>query len=233
MEDNWDINPDTGQRWKRGEKRADGYTFSRFGKKKKDGSRTLVFIRDWEEFLAKERKANKKSAKKIATVKASLPKRVNPLTGEEFVFGDLNEEGTHFFDSYGGRNGKKGYRGEQWHPVSYKFNFFIGQILTNAKRRAKKSGLPFNLTREYLINIWPSDGKCPVFGVDLVYLANDGKKRTRQKATASLDKFYPEMGYVEGNVAWISIRANEIKTNASTKQVRSVANWMRRIEGLG
>ena len=93
MEDNWDINPKTGQRWKRGEKRADGYTFSRFRGKKKDGSRQLVFIRDWEEFLAKERRNNAKSKKKVAVERRSLPKRVNPLTGEEFVFGDLNEEG--------------------------------------------------------------------------------------------------------------------------------------------
>jgi len=229
MEDNWDINPNTGQRWKRGEKRADGYTFSSFGKKKKDGSRQLVFIRDWEEFLAKQRKYRRN----LINEKRSYPKRVNPLTGEEFVFGDLNEEGTHFFTSYGGHKGENGYRGEQWLPVSSKFKFFVGHALSKAKQRAKKSGVPFNLTREYLTEIWPSDGKCPVFGLDLVYLENAGKKRTRQKATASLDKFYPELGYVEGNVAWISIRANQIKTSASTKQVRSVANWMRRIEGLG
>ena len=242
MEDNWDINPNTGQRWKRREKRADGYTFSRFGGKKKDGSRQLVFIRDWDEFLAKERESNKKEQRKLAIKKGqrklaikkgNYPRRVNPLTGAEFVFGDLNEEGTHFFGKYGGAGGKGRYRGEKWYPVSYKFRYFVSGTLGKAKQRAKKSQTPFNITLEYLMEIWPSDGKCPVFGVDLVYLENAGKKGTRQKATASLDKFYPEKGYVKGNVAWISIRANEIKANASTKQVRSVATWMRHIEGLG
>ncbi|MFW2436806.1 MAG: hypothetical protein ACN4FJ_02990 [Parvibaculales bacterium] len=142
----------------------------------------MVFIRDWEAFSAKNRENVKKSKRKITIEKRNFPKRVNPLTGEEFVLGDLNEEATHFFYTYGGDTGPKGYRGEKWHPVSYKFRYFVRNASNKAKQRARKSQTPFNITLEYLMEIWPSDGKCPVLGIDLVFLETAGKKRTRQHA---------------------------------------------------
>ena len=57
-----------------------------------------------------------------------------------------------------------------------------------------------------------------------------GGKRTRQGATASLDRFDPKKGYVEGNVVWILVRANEIKTNATIAEIVMVAHWMERSE---
>ncbi len=43
---------------------------------------------------------------------------------------------------------------------------------------------------------------------------------------ASIDKFYPQLGYVNGNVSVISRRANTIKGDSRSEQVLRVALWM-------
>ena len=67
--------------------------------------------------------------------------------------------------------------------------------------------MPYNITEEYLKSIWPKDNKCPVLGT----LFKSGKANKYQLPT--LDKIYPKKGYVKGNVAVISFRANQIKSD--------------------
>lgn len=43
---------------------------------------------------------------------------------------------------------------------------------------------------------------------------------------AHLDRLDPKLGYTEGNVAWISARANRIKYDATTTELRQIADWM-------
>ena len=76
-----------------------------------------------------------------------------------------------------------------------------------AKGRSKKYNLPYNITEEYLKSIWPKDNKCPVLGT----VFKSGKTNKHQLPT--LDKIYPQKGYVKGNVAVISFRANQIKSD--------------------
>jgi hypothetical protein len=45
-------------------------------------------------------------------------------------------------------------------------------------------------------------------------------------SSPSLDRFYPERGYVAGNCFVISSLANRIKNNATAPQVAQVAVWM-------
>lgn len=81
-------------------------------------------------------------------------------------------------------------------------------------------GIPFEVTQEYLESIWT--GVCPVFGIK-VALGGDGKGSHH---SAHLDKFKPELGYVEGNVTWISGRANRIKYDASLSELKQLVAWM-------
>lgn len=48
-------------------------------------------------------------------------------------------------------------------------------------------------------------------------------------ASPSLDCIIPEKGYVTGNHAVISHRANTIKTNATVEELRKVADWLERM----
>lgn len=90
-----------------------------------------------------------------------------------------------------------------------------------ARTRARKSGVPFNITNEYIHAIYT--GVCPVLGAQLVV----GTGRTH-KFSPSIDKFVPELGYVEGNVAIVSHRANAIKSDASAEEIEKVLNWVKK-----
>ena len=43
----------------------------------------------------------------------------------------------------------------------------------------------------------------------------------------SLDRLRLDLGYTEGNVNWISMRANYLKQDASSDEILKVANWLK------
>ncbi len=45
-------------------------------------------------------------------------------------------------------------------------------------------------------------------------------------ASPSLDRLEPTRGYVKGNVAVISYRANRIKTDATAEELQRVLDWV-------
>lgn len=92
-------------------------------------------------------------------------------------------------------------------------------LLSSAKQRAKEAGLPFTITEEDII-IPPC---CPVLGIPLQRKA----KRGGGDNSPSLDRIVPELGYVPGNIAVISNRANRIKSNATAEEIERVAAWLR------
>ena len=90
-----------------------------------------------------------------------------------------------------------------------------------AKDRARRLGLPFDLDKDYVAAIIPD--ACPVFGTPFLFI---GGKRTRPDSP-TIDRVQPSKGYVKGNVAVISMRANAIKSNASADEIQRVADWLR------
>lgn len=103
----------------------------------------------------------------------------------------------------------------------YKQNNPEKQLLSNAKQRAKKIGLPFNITLE---DIFIPD-YCPILGIKLG--TTDGGKG-QVDDSPSLDRIRPEEGYVKGNIAVISMRANVIKNSGSAEEHRKIADWIER-----
>jgi hypothetical protein len=89
--------------------------------------------------------------------------------------------------------------------------------LVRAKRRAPKCGVPFNLTIE---DLPPIPDICPVLGVPLVC----GEGRVVPESL-TLDRMDPSLGYVRGNVMWLSHRANAMKQDASLEQLQQFARW--------
>lgn len=86
------------------------------------------------------------------------------------------------------------------------------RMLSSARRRARREGTPFNLTEDD-INIPET---CPALGIPL----QRGVGGPRDGSPA-LDRFIPNRGYVRGNVAVISHRANSVKGTYTTDQLRS------------
>ena len=90
-----------------------------------------------------------------------------------------------------------------------------------AKARAIKRGLPFDLTSNFINSITPTH--CPVFGTEFKFIYN--KQICSESAT--LDRLRPDKGYVQDNVAVISMKANTIKNAYNSDDVYAVAVWMR------
>lgn len=80
------------------------------------------------------------------------------------------------------------------------------RIFYSARARAKQRGLKFTIS--------PSDIQiplvCPVLGIEL-----EVHKKTMRDNSPTLDRIYPDRGYVPGNVAVVSLRANRLKSDCS------------------
>lgn len=100
--------------------------------------------------------------------------------------------------------------------------FHIAQLRYTTKRRAKLKGVPFDIDTKYLIAIAPD--YCPIFKIPLKW--GYGGVGHATDDCPSLDRIIPERGYVKGNVAWISNKANQIKSDATEKELYAVADWL-------
>lgn len=100
----------------------------------------------------------------------------------------------------------------------------IVRALQGARYRAKRDNVTYNLTKEYLLSITPD--QCPIFHTPFIWGASGmGVGKTKQDAP-TLDRIVPELGYVEGNVAFISYRANRIKDNGTMEEHYAIADWI-------
>ena len=90
-------------------------------------------------------------------------------------------------------------------------------MIQTAKLRSKKQGIPFDLEEDD----FEIPTHCPVFGMEMK--PGVGKM---SDISPSLDKIVPSVGYVKGNVAVISWKANRLKSNAAPKEIRRLADWM-------
>lgn len=93
-------------------------------------------------------------------------------------------------------------------------------LYRNAKSRAKKKGVPFNITKAEILELI-GDGKCPIFGTPYNLSA-----RRISDTSANLDRTFPDLGYTKRNCVVMSNIANRIKTNATTEELRKVLVWM-------
>jgi hypothetical protein len=92
-------------------------------------------------------------------------------------------------------------------------------LLKNAKTRARKNGLDFNLTIEdIIIPLY-----CPIFGTKIIL-----KKDTNQRGQTqrnydgpSIDRIEGNRGYVKGNIVICSWRANLFKGQMTFAQIKA------------
>jgi hypothetical protein len=101
---------------------------------------------------------------------------------------------------------------------------WLSRSLSAAKGRARKQGVPFALTRKYMRTLMADT--CPALGCPLVYNKRGGQVWN----SATIDKINPALGYVPGNVAVISMRANRIKSNATADELQAITTWLKEIE---
>lgn len=92
------------------------------------------------------------------------------------------------------------------------------QLYRRAFARAKKYGVPCTITANDII----IPDVCPILGIPLIWTDKQGGHPN----SPSLDRFDPKLGYVPGNIAVISKRANAMKYDASIDDVRKLLKWM-------
>jgi hypothetical protein len=95
------------------------------------------------------------------------------------------------------------------------------EMLHQARRRAKQSGVPCTITKEDIkIPVY-----CPVLGIKLTAGTSGDCD-----AAPSLDRFNPALGYIPENIFVISKRANTLKNNGTIEEHKNVLEWMQRTE---
>lgn len=98
----------------------------------------------------------------------------------------------------------------------------VGEIsmdfYSSIKRHAKSRNLEFNLSIEYLWNLFIlQDRKCALSGVELYF----PKRRViNSKKTASLDRIDSLKGYIEGNVQFVHKYINIMKQDFSQQEYK-------------
>jgi len=96
----------------------------------------------------------------------------------------------------------------------------------DAKNRARSLKIPFNLTTEYIKSITPSDMICPALGIQMKV---GGDFKNSMIRAPSLDRLIPELGYVKGNIAVVSTRANTLKRDATPEELMKVAKFYAKV----
>lgn len=93
----------------------------------------------------------------------------------------------------------------------------------NARKRAAFKNVPFQVARPDILAV--AGDICPVFGVRLRYVGGG----MHSSNSATLDRLVPHLGYVPGNIAVVSYRANTIKNDATPEELLAVAFWAERV----
>jgi len=102
------------------------------------------------------------------------------------------------------------------------FEFRLKRTLCSCKVRAKKANVPFSITLQDLIDMFPADNLCPVLKVPFVWGTKDNKD-----LSPSLDRMIPELGYVKGNIKFISYKANRIKNDSTVEILENLIKYMK------
>ena len=100
----------------------------------------------------------------------------------------------------------------------------LKHLILRVRARARKHGLEFGLTLEYLQTLQVST-HCPVLGIPLKWGTSETKN---DPGIISLDRIDSSKGYVEGNVQFMSLRANLLKSNATIEELQKVVDFLRR-----
>ncbi len=95
---------------------------------------------------------------------------------------------------------------------------FICRALENKHGSCRKNNIPFNLTHAYLKQLWETQRGLCYWLQRSMYAVQSGIHQHPMKPT--LDRLYPERGYVIGNVVWASQLANLGRGNLPPDEFR-------------
>ena len=114
---------------------------------------------------------------------------------------------------------------EKGHVFEGQSGTIRAQLLYSARRRAKQTGLAFDLS---LSDIRIPD-RCPVLQIKLEKALRKSRSRRARINAPSVDRIDPNRGYTKDNIGIISHRANNLKRDGSAEEHIKVAEFMEKM----
>ena len=105
-------------------------------------------------------------------------------------------------------------------------SWFSNVILRAASGRKSRTSIvkKVDITIDYIWELFLyQNKKCALSGVDL-FLPKNNSKSELKKANASIDRIDSSLGYVKGNVQWVTKTINIMKNTMSQEEFISVCN---------
>lgn len=99
-------------------------------------------------------------------------------------------------------------REDAWTHVKQDYKHRCRKLCDMAKFRAKTQGLTFNLSTEYLIELWELQNGCCALSGRIFELERPEKFETVKANAPSLDRIQPNKGYVKENVRFVCYQVN-------------------------
>ena len=103
-------------------------------------------------------------------------------------------------------------------------NLMFGQAFRKARARASKRGIPFSITKDYIINLFKEQGgKCYYSGLD-INIIKSNEKDLMDPMKMTIDIINHKAGYVPGNVVWCAYCINSLKQRMNVESMVSICN---------
>lgn len=99
----------------------------------------------------------------------------------------------------------------------------LNQLLQASRERARAKDREHDICLEDLIEAYPEDGKCPVYGFPLEWGTNN-----QRESSPSIDRIDSTRGYTKDNIQIISWKANRIKGYASIEDLEILLAYLKR-----
>ena len=242
------LNPNTGKPFRRGDVREDGKVFKNYsGKILLSGFEGEAWVTPEELAKLREHRRSYSGSKDSYTIRRDKvkknqlgKKRLNPKTNQNFKVGYKDPITNKVFRGYElDRVLSSGFFAERWSleatylrakkiKSEHRKRFLQTASLTDkikisaqkAKQRAERKNQEFSVSADYLVSIFPYNSKCPVLGIKMTFGGD-------RDSSPSLDRINNAKGYIEGNVVWMSYRANFIKGNSLAHEIIALAEWVK------
>lgn len=101
------------------------------------------------------------------------------------------------------------------------FEWRLKQLVHAAKARARTKGRDFSITLEDVLEIYPEDNCCPVFGFEMSF----GDSNDREHSP-SIDRIDSELGYTPDNIQILSWKANRMKADFTLNELKALVAFM-------
>ena len=102
------------------------------------------------------------------------------------------------------------------------FDYRLKMLINASKQRAKDKDRVHEITVDDLKAIYPKDGKCPIFGIEMEFNSAGFRENS-----PSIDRIDSSKGYTLDNIQIISWKANRIKSSATVEELETIVSYMK------